>query len=185
MEEYLGMVKLFAGTYVPNGWAECNGQLLNIHSSEALYSIIKTTYGGDGMTTFALPDLRGRIPVGLGAQPGGSTYVQGVPGGAETGVLTIKNIPAHSHGAKISLNATNGDSGTPGEDSVIGVPNYMDGREAKISNIYNKANASIKNTKMISVDSAGEAVPTGVDLRQPFIGMKYIICCQGLYPPHS
>ncbi|MXN90792.1 phage tail protein [Flavobacterium sp. Sd200] len=185
MEEYIGMIKIFAGPFIPNGWAECNGQILQIHTADKLYMVIQNTYGGDGMSTFALPDLRGRIPVGLGAQPGGSNYVQGVAGGAETLALSMKHIPSHSHGAKISLSSVNADSGKPEADSVIGMPTYMDGRTLTNSSLYNKAAADVTNTKMISVDTAGEATPTAIDLRQPFIGMRYIICCEGLFPPRG
>jgi microcystin-dependent protein len=184
MEEYLGMVKLFAGTFVPNGWAECNGQLLNIHSSEALYSIILNTYGGDGMTTFALPDLRGRIPVGLGTQ-GGTTYEQGKAGGAESTKLSVKQMPSHVHTAKLNLNASDGISANPEVDTVIGKPNYIDGRATVNTNLYNKVKADIVNTTMVTVDPAGADDPAAIDIRQPFIGMRYIICCQGLYPPRS
>jgi len=185
MEEFLGTVKLFAGTFIPNGWAECNGQLLNIHSSEALYSIILTTYGGDGMSTFALPDLRGRVPVGLGARPDGSTYGLGDTGGKENVKLTLKNVPAHSHTAKFNLSATNGDSEKPEADSIIGMPNYADGRISINSKLYNKAKADVANAALVTVEPTGEDKPDAIDLRQPFIGMRYIICCQGMYPPHS
>lgn len=185
MEEYIGIIKLFAGSFVPNGWAECNGQLVPIHQASTLYSILENTYGGDGINTFALPDLRGRIPVGLGAQPGGASYKQGVTGGTEGIVLTDKHLPEHSHTAKFNLSNVAGDAAAPEADSVIGTPNYPDGRGQANSNLYNKTAANVANTKMISVDNAGQAKPNGIDLRQPYMGMRYIICVSGLYPPRA
>lgn len=185
MEEYIGMIKLFAGTFIPNGWAECNGQLVRIHSSEKLFSIISTTYGGDGMNNFALPDLRGRIPVGLGAQPGGETYSLGKAGGKETFAINPKQLPKHNHAAKISMSSADGDAGAPDAESVFGKPNYPDGRGRANSNLYNKATTDVVNTKMIVLDPSGEDTPETIDVRQPFIGMRYIICMEGLYPPRS
>lgn len=185
MEEYMGMIKLFAGSFIPNGWAECNGQIIEIHRAENLYSILYNIYGGDGINTFALPDLRGRVPVGLGAQPGGETYIQGVGGGKENVALTNKNLPEHNHAARINMSDALGDAAKPDAESVIGIPNYPDGRGQASSNLYNKTAPNVTNTKMISVDSAGQTKPDAIDLRQPYIGMRYIICVQGPYPPRS
>jgi len=185
MEEYLGMIKLFAGNFVPRGWAECNGQLVPIHQASNLFSLVETMYGGDGITTFGLPDLRGRIPVGLGNQPDGDAYKQGVTGGSERIVLTTKHLPEHTHAAKLAMSTAAGDSGTPAADSVLGVPNYPDGRGAANSSLYNKATADVANTKMISVDPAGLPSPDAIDLRQPYIGMRYIICMEGIYPSRT
>lgn len=93
MEDFIGVIKLFAGNYEPQGWLICDGRLLNISQNAALFSIIGVTYGGDGKTTFALPDLRGRVPVGFGQSPGLSNYAIGEKKGAETNTLTSINIP--------------------------------------------------------------------------------------------
>lgn len=185
MEEYLGMIKIFAGNFIPRGWAECNGQLVPIHQASALYSLLETTYGGDGINTFALPDLRGRVPVGLGQQPGGTTYYQGGTGGNEGVTLAGRHLPEHNHAAKISMSTAVGDATTPAADAVFGIPNYPDGRGQSNSNLYNKATADVVNTKMISLDPSGQAKPDGIDLRQPYMGMRYIICVEGLYPSRT
>ncbi|WP_340819596.1 tail fiber protein [Methanolobus sp. WCC4] len=93
----LGEITLFAGNFAPRGWAFCNGQLLPINQNQALFSILGTTYGGDGRTTFALPDLRGRAPVHAGNGPGLSPVVLGQKGGAETVALNVNQMPSHTH----------------------------------------------------------------------------------------
>lgn len=93
MENYIGEIRMFAGDYAPEGWALCNGQLLNLQQNEALFSLLGTTYGGDGQTTFALPDLRGRVPIHKTAQ-----HPLGVAGGSEQVSLTDANLPVHTHG---------------------------------------------------------------------------------------
>jgi microcystin-dependent protein len=92
-EALIGEIKMFAGNFAPRGWAFCNGQLLPISQNSALFSILGTTYGGDGRTTFALPDLRGRVPIGPGNGPGLSTYIPGQKGGQENVTLLQQNMP--------------------------------------------------------------------------------------------
>lgn len=97
MDSYIGEIRLFAGGFVPAGWALCDGSLLPISENEALFQLIGTTYGGDGQTTFALPDLRGRVPVHQGQPPGGRPYSLSEQGGAETVALTRGQMPVHAH----------------------------------------------------------------------------------------
>src|SRR5260221_6913469 len=94
----IGEIRLFAGNLNPRGWALCQGQLLAINQNQALFSILGTTYGGNGQTTFALPDLRGRLAIGFGQGAGLSNYVLGQVGGAETATLNVAQLPAHTHG---------------------------------------------------------------------------------------
>ena len=100
-EPYIAGIVLFAGNFAPRGWAFCNGQILSIAQNTALFSLLGTTYGGNGQTTFALPDLRGRVPIQPGQGPGLPLYDLGEAGGAPTTTLVANNLPAHSH----SLNA--------------------------------------------------------------------------------
>ncbi|CAB9512708.1 Tail Collar [Seminavis robusta] len=102
-EPFIGQVVLFAGNFAPRSWAFCNGQLLAISQNSALFSILGTTYGGDGRTTFALPDLRGRVPVSQGTGPGLPPISLGQRRGSNTATLTVNNMPAHNHGATGSL----------------------------------------------------------------------------------
>src|SRR5512138_3168989 len=96
-QPYVGEVKMFAGNFAPAGWMFCEGQLLPISEYETLFILIGTTYGGDGQSTFALPDLRGRLPLHNGTDSGGMTYVIGEAGGVESVTLTTNQIPAHNH----------------------------------------------------------------------------------------
>src|SRR5579872_2904742 len=118
-QPFIGAIVLFCGNFAPAGWALCNGQLLSISQWTALFSILGTTYGGNGTTNFALPDLRGRVPIHPGQGPGLSPYTLGQTGGVETVSLSINNLPAHSH----ALNGDNTASGkeAPGPNHVIGL----------------------------------------------------------------
>src|ERR1700743_3672994 len=97
MEADLAMIFAFAGNFAPRGFASCEGQILPIAQNTALFSLLGTNYGGNGQTTFALPDLRGRTVLGQGQGPGLSPYVEGQVGGAETAVLTVNQLPSHTH----------------------------------------------------------------------------------------
>src|SRR5690242_15737524 len=96
-QPYVGEIRMFAGNFNPNGWMFCEGQLLPISENETLFQLIGTTYGGDGESTFALPDLRGRVPIHQGTGPDGTTYQMAETGGVETVTLTVGQIPNHSH----------------------------------------------------------------------------------------
>ena len=111
-DQYLGEIRMFAGNYAPEGWAMCNGQLLMINQNEALFSLIGTTYGGDGQTTFALPDLQGRVPVHTGRNNvTGTVYPLGQKGGTETVTLVADQLPRHTHAVNAQSQA--GTSSTP------------------------------------------------------------------------
>lgn len=96
-QPYIGEIRMFAGNFPPAGWAFCEGQLLPISENDALFNLIGTTYGGDGQETFALPDLRGRVPIHFGTGPGLSSRILAETGGAEEVTLTTQQIPAHTH----------------------------------------------------------------------------------------
>lgn len=96
-EPFIGEIRMFAGNFAPNGWAFCNGQLLSIAQNTALFSLLGTTYGGNGITTFALPDLRGRVSIGFSQGPGLSPYAQGETGGVEAHALTVAEMASHNH----------------------------------------------------------------------------------------
>ncbi|MEN9798594.1 MAG: hypothetical protein RL653_2290, partial [Pseudomonadota bacterium] len=102
MDPFLGEIKLFAGNFAPTGWAFCHGQLLPIAQNSALFSLLGTTYGGNGQTTFALPDLRGRIPVGFGQGPGLTNRNLGDMSGVESVTLQVSNLPQHAHPFAVS-----------------------------------------------------------------------------------
>lgn len=170
-EAMIGEVKLFAGNFAPRGWALCEGQLLPINSNQALFSILGTTYGGDGRTTFGLPDLRGRVPVGVGSGPGLTNMRAGDKKGTETNTLTSSNMPAHGHSVKTDLPTYSFKSSTKelksGSSALVGVAN--------------PANSTVK--KVFKTGQSGSNAP--VNNIQPSLGMHYIICIQGIYPSRN
>lgn len=170
-EGFIGELKMFAGNFAPRGWALCEGQLLSISENQALFSILGTTYGGDGRTTFALPDLRGRTPVGAGRGPGLSEVRQGRKMGAETTTLTTQNLPSHNHRISVDLPTHNfeesGEDLMPGNAALLGVNNPVNGKiHEEFSTVHNGGNQPFNNV-------------------QPSLGMSFIICLQGIFPSRS
>lgn len=169
--EYIGEIRLFAGNFAPVGWEFCAGQLLPIAENEPLFTLIGTTYGGDGETTFALPDLRGRAPIHYGQGPGLSNYAIGESGGGEEVTLTVNQIPVHNHGAGASSgNGTSDDpAGRVPARNAAGVPQY---------------GASPDNSL-----AAGALLPAGGSQphnnMQPYLGINYIISLYGVWPSPS
>jgi microcystin-dependent protein len=172
-EPYIGEIRPFAGNFAPLGWALCNGALLPIADNTALYALIGTTYGGDGASTFGLPDLQGRALIHQGTAPGLSTYVMGERVGVETVTLSTAQMPGHTH----SFSATNtaGTTATPGPTAVLastaaGFPIY-DGTAVPVA-LSGQA-----------VTSVGGSAPH--DNRQPYLAITYIISLFGIFPSHS
>lgn len=180
-DAYLGEIKLFAGNYAPPGWHLCDGSLLPISSYQALYSLFGVTYGGDGVTTFGIPDLRGRVPVGQGQGPGLSNYAFGTKGGSETVTLTPDQLPAHTHTWQVSTG--NGTTNTPSSAVMLAKPAgttnsytlYRAGSESGIT--YTPGPAD-----MIS-NAVGNMPHTNV---MPSMALYYIICTEsGVYPQRN
>jgi len=168
-DSYIGEVRLVGFNYAPYGWAPCDGRLLSISAENTLYTLIGTTYGGNGQTTFALPDLRGRIPIHQG-QLGTSTYALGQIGGAESVTLTVGQYPAHSHNLMVSSNQSG--SSSPG-NATMGA-----GPTAYVS----RAPATAMNPAMIG-PSGGGTQPH--ENRQPFQVLNWVIALIGVFPPPS
>jgi microcystin-dependent protein len=171
-DPFIGEIRMFAGNFAPRGWAKCEGQLLAISQNSALFSILGTTYGGDGRTTFALPDLRGRVPMHYGSGPGLSSYTQGQSGGSETNMLAVANLPAHNH----SINAVTADGNTsvPGGNLPAGTK--------LLDKEYSDATATTTmNATMVSSTGGGQAVNN----MQPYLTVTYIIALQGIYPSRN
>lgn len=170
-EPFIGTVMLFAGNFPPRGWAFCNGQLLAISQNQALFSIIGTFYGGDGSTTFGLPDLRGRAPVGAGQGPGLSNYPIGSKVGSETTTLTGVNLPSHSH----KMNA----SSAPGSSSS---PNDLVPAVNRDGILHYGPNVDAAMSSSTISPSGGNQPFNNI---QPVLGMHYCIALQGVFPPRS
>ncbi len=204
---YLGEIRIFAGIFAPNRWAFCAGQLLAISENQALFSIIGTIYGGDGRTTFALPDLRARVVVGAGdGRPKGLSVIpEGASFGNETTVLSVQNLPRHTHSAAISglqadgevtvsipASTETGNTTEPSPNTVLSL-GEVDKNQNEV-NAYSteaadtnlkpfKAPVDLVGSGNISVGYTGNA--TAFSNSQPSLGVYYIICLDGLYPSRS
>ena len=180
MEGTIAEVRMFGGNFAPRSWALCEGQLLAISQYQALFSILGTMYGGDGRTTFGLPDLRGRTPVGVGQGAGLTSIRQGARYGAETVTLTTAQIPAHNHTATSVANA----SGVPGTevkpaDKIWAASNTGDAD-------FGEASASRPMSASAVTTSIGNTGGNGAhENRPPQLGINYIICLDGVYPSRS
>jgi len=181
---YLGQVSIFAGNFAPRGWALCEGQLLPINSYSALFSILGTTYGGDGRSTFGLPDLRGRIPMGSGSGPGLSTRKIGQKMGEENHTLIDAEIPSHSHTSKLSVSKGNGTQGAATADSTIATTGVNTGRVFTESLGYN---TSTPDTALNSASIAGGNTGGGRSHNnmQPTLCINYVIALEGNFPPRN
>lgn len=166
---YVGEIRMFAGNFAPEGWALCQGQLLSIAENETLFQLIGTTYGGDGETTFALPNLQSRLPIHQGTGPSGSTFPIGEMGGAETVTLTVQQIPVHNHSLVAATDA--GSTTNPAHNLLArGGSTYIQGG----------ADAALNAG---TVSPAGGSQPH--DNRQPYLCINFIISLFGLFPTQS
>lgn len=167
---FLGNIKMFGGNFAPRGYAFCAGQLMSIAQNDALFSLIGTTYGGDGQVTFALPDLRGRAAIHRGLGPGGETYVMGQSLGTERVTLTASQIPAHTH----VLGANSG----PG--SGVGPAGAVWARSTATQN-YGTALTAPMNPAMIG-NAGGNQPHSNLS---PYIAISFIIALEGVYPSRN
>lgn len=167
---YVGEVRLFAGNFPPLDWAFCDGTLLSIAENPVLFDLIGTTYGGDGVTTYALPDLRGRTPVHQG-NGGASTYVIGQQGGVETVTVTTTQIPAHRHAMLASTAAA---SSTQGPAEVLGSSTAM--------NFYGTGTPTMAMDPN-AITQAGGGQPH--QNMPPFVALSFIIALYGVFPSQS
>ena len=179
-DPFLGEIRMFAGTYAPNGWAFCNGQILSIAQNSALFSLLGTTYGGNGQTTFALPNLQGRVPMGQGQGPGLSFRNLGEVSGAETVTLSLTHLPAHAHPVSLSSPATTnlGTLMEPGPGTVPAASNQRNAQYAPSASANTQLPVSNGNT-----GSAGNNSP--VSVMQPSLAVSFIIALQGIFPSRN
>jgi len=161
-EPFLGEIKIVSFVFAPRGWAFCNGQILQINQNQALFSLFGTTYGGNGQTTFALPDLRGRVPVHRG-----QGITQGQAGGATTHTLTTSEMPAHTHAPLANTNLAN--QGQPTNNFWSGTGAY----------------APISNSSM----NANSLLPTGGSQphpnMSPYLVLNFVVALQGIFPSQN
>jgi len=173
-QPYIGEITMFGGNYAPRGWALCDGQLLPISQNSALFSILGTTYGGDGRSTFGLPDLRGRVPMHAGNGPGLTPRQLGQKYGTEENILSQAQLPAHSHSVDLTIkcNADSGYTGSPVGKYPAVAPNtnYAPTTDANMANSIITGNTSVQ----------GSGQP--VNNMQPYQTVNFIIALQGIYP---
>lgn len=175
MDNFIGDIRLFAGNYAPQGWMFCNGALLSISENDTLFALIGTTYGGDGQTTFAVPDLRGRVPVGQGTGPGLSNRVLSQTYGTETVTLLPTQMPQHSH----ALNATTATGTSPQPGGRLFAQTGLD-------NLYGPAPATDPQPQVLAANAviaSGGSQPH--DNIMPSMGLNYIIALQGIFPSRN
>ncbi len=171
MTPFLGQLQAFGFNFAPRGWAKCEGQLLAISQYNALFSLLGTMYGGDGRTTFGLPDLRGRSIVGIGTGPGLSNIRQGEKGGAENANLTINNLPNHNHSVKVAVNTD------PGSEAA------STGILASRAGGYAEDPTSGAVLGGVSETSVGGSQP--FNIRSPYLGIEVCIALEGVYPSRN
>jgi microcystin-dependent protein len=168
-QPFVGDICFFAGNFAPNGYAFCDGQLMAISQNTALFSILGTTYGGNGITTFALPNMQGRVPVGMGQGPGLSNIILGQTGGEETHTLTISQLPAH-----IPMYASTAQANTNDPTGHVLARGWPQMYSTMTNNIVQMNPASI---------NIGGGQPFNV--RDPYLAVSCLIAMQGIYPPRS
>lgn len=186
-EPFIAQIIMFGGSFAPRGWALCDGQLLSVPQNTALFSLLGTTYGGDGRTTFGLPDLRGRVAIHPGTGPGLSKVNLGEKGGVENVTLTTAQMPSHSHdishghSADMNVSSANGTLKVPA-GNVLAVGK---------SKIYSTAAPDVQMAAgAVSVDShAGSSGTKGSgqshENRQPYLGINHLIALSGVFPSRS
>ncbi len=166
---YIGEIKMFAGNFAPSGWAKCEGQLLPIAQNTALFSLLGTTYGGNGTTNFALPDLRGRVPLGSGTGPGLSPKSLGQKAGTESNTISVAQMPAHNH--TINAVIADGNQSTP-------TGNLLAGTKLLDPEYSNASNTTIMNSAMVNNTGNDQSINN----MQPYLPVTFIIALVGIYP---
>ena len=171
MSPYVGEIRMFGGNFAPAGWMFCQGQLLPISENDVLFTLIGTTYGGDGQETFALPDLASRVPVHMGTAASGITYQSGEAAGVEQVTLTVQQIPVHTHSMLASTSA--GTAASP-LGSVLAASGS--------SNVYRPGPSSVALSPQTVGATGGSQPHTNL---QPYLCINFIISLFGVFPPQT
>lgn len=168
-ESFIGEIRMFSFDFAPRGWANCSGQIMSIAQNTALFSLLGTTYGGNGVQTFALPDLRGRVPLHQGQALGGSSYTMGEQGGMESVTLYANQIPQHTHAMQAAGAATTGDpDGALPAISAVSKPYRSGPPSAQLATATGLSGGSQPHTNM-----------------QPYLTINFSIAIQGIYPSRN
>lgn len=170
-QPYLGQIIMVPYNFEPQGWAFCDGRLLSISQNTALFALLGTTYGGNGINTFALPDLRGRFPLGAGNGPGLTPAFLGEEGGSETYTLTVAQLPAHTH--PLQANDTEASAVSPSGNTLAA--------KARVP-LYTTSNPTVTmNPQSVGVVGGNQPYP----VTPPFTAVNYIIALQGIFPSRN
>lgn len=169
-EPFLAEVRIVGFNFAPRGWAFCDGQILPINQNQSLYSLLGTTYGGDGRTSFALPDLRGRTPIHAGRSNGGGDHTLGQKSGEETHTLAANEMPQHTHQSR----ASSSDGNVTGATNAV-IARSVNQAYINAGTLQNMANGQIANT------GGGQAHQN----MQPYLAVNFCIALQGLFPSRN
>lgn len=169
-EPFLAEVRMVGFNFAPRGWAFCDGQILPINQNQSLYSLLGTTYGGDGRTSFALPDLRGRTPIHVGRSNGGSEHQLGQKSGEETHTLSANEMPQHTH----TLRGTNTGNGTASPANNVFANAGTD--------LYNSADSLVDMNAGVVTNVGGGQAHENV---QPYLALNFCIALRGLFPSRN
>jgi microcystin-dependent protein len=178
-DPYVGQICLFAFNFAPVGWQLCNGALLPVSEYETLFTLLGTTYGGDGVNTFAVPDLRGRLPIGMGTSTQGNNYQIGQSGGQETVTVTTNQMPSHTH--TVAANNVAATSPTPSSTSIIGALQATTGATSML--FTSAAGAANTTLAAATVGNQGGSIP--VSIIQPILAANYCISLFGIFPTQA
>ena len=170
-EPFIGEIKMFGGNFAPRGWALCNGQIMSISQNTALFSLLGTTYGGNGTTTFALPNLQSRVPIAFQQGPGLTDYALGEETGTESVTLLTTEMPQHNHVPQALTGP--GDSDTPQNNIWAGSSN----RDLQYGDTLNTP----MNNRALPLVGGGQPHSN----MQPYLVINFIIALQGIFPPRS
>ena len=183
MEGTISEIRMFAGNFAPRSWAFCNGSLQSIAQNTALFALVGTTYGGDGQTTFGLPDLRSRVPIHNGQGAGLSSYQLGQMGGSESVTLTAVNVGGHTHAVtgNAAIPVASGEGTTP-----VAVNNFPAGNgDAIYSTATDNSVMAPASLSGVTVAAQTPSGNTPINTVQPYIGMNFIICLFGIFPSRN
>ena len=175
---FLGAISMISFNFPPKGWAFCNGQILPINQNQALFSLLGTTYGGNGTQTFQLPDLQNQVPIHFGQGPGLSNYTQGQAGGTETVTLTTTTIPTHTH--TLNVTTTNATAAAIASNLLPAVPTVA---SATFYAVSGSPSLETQNLASTSVSTAGGSQPH--NNLMPSLCINFVIALQGIFPSRN
>jgi microcystin-dependent protein len=182
-EPFLGQIEIFGFGYAPRAWASCAGQMLPITQNQALFALLGTTYGGDGRSTFKLPDLRGRVPVGQGNGPGGTGWAPGQVGGTEAVVLSATQVPVHNHpGLKVVAASDANNTNVPGPGVALAGTTGLDGTTALDVQLYV---ADQTPNAALNANALGQVGGQPHDNHMPSLPLNFCIALSGVFPSRT